>query len=49
MKIGKFIIRKPFGRYVSIEFEEEVYWEMRRSILDDLLKETMAEIENLHK
>ena len=47
MKIGNFIIRKPFGRYVAVDFEDEVYFAIRRSILEDLLRETDEKIKEL--
>ena len=48
MKIGNFLIRKPIGRYETVEFEELVYWEMRRSLLEDMLRETNKRIAEIN-
>lgn len=38
MKIGKYELRKPWVKYVDMPIEEEIYWEIRRSITEDILK-----------
>jgi hypothetical protein len=44
MKIGKYVLRKPWTKYVEIPIEEELYWEIRRSILEDMLEELEGKI-----
>ena len=39
MKIGKYKLRKPWVKYVEVPLEKRVYWGIRKSILEDLLKE----------
>jgi len=44
MKIGRYELRKPFVKYVDIPFEKELYLAIKKSILEDILKETVKEI-----
>jgi hypothetical protein len=44
MKIGRYELRKPFIRYVSVPFEKEVYLAMKLSILENLVRDTQDEI-----
>ena len=37
MKIGKYVLRKPWTKYVEIPIEEQLYWEIRRSISQDIV------------
>ena len=39
MKLGKYTLRKPWVKYVDIEFPEQVYKEIRASIVDDMIRE----------
>jgi hypothetical protein len=39
MKLGKYTLRKPWVKYVDIEFPERVYKEIRASIVDDMIRE----------
>lgn len=39
MKLGKYTLRKPWTKLVDIEFPEQVYTEIRASIVDDMIKE----------
>lgn len=39
MKLGKYTLRKPWTKLVDIEFPEQVYKEIRASIVDDMIKE----------
>lgn len=39
MKIGPYTLRKPWVKLVDIEFSEQVYKEIRASIVDDMIKE----------
>jgi hypothetical protein len=43
MKIGAYTLRKPWVKMVDIEFAEEVYKEIRRSIVDDMINEAKAD------
>jgi hypothetical protein len=38
MKIGKYELRTPWVKYVDMPIEEELYWEFRRSIEQDILR-----------
>ena len=44
MKIGRYELRKPIIRYVSVPFEKEVYLAMKLSILENLVRDTQDEI-----
>ena len=39
MKIGKYELRKPWAKYVDMPIEEELYWEIRKSIGEDIAKD----------
>jgi hypothetical protein len=39
MKLGKYTLRKPWVKYVDIEFPEAIYKEIRASIVDDMIRE----------
>ena len=39
MRIGRYEFRKPWTRYVEVDIEREIYWAIRKSILEDLLRE----------
>ena len=42
MKIGKYELCKPWIKYVDMPIEEELYWEIRKSIGEDIAKEIEA-------
>lgn len=39
MKLGKYTLRKPWTKLVDIDFPEEIYTAIRKSIVDDMIKE----------
>jgi len=39
MKLGKYTLRKPWVKMVDIEFADEVYKEIRASMVDDMINE----------
>jgi hypothetical protein len=39
VKLGKYELRKPWVKYVDIPFETKLYWEIRKSICDDVITE----------
>jgi hypothetical protein len=40
MKIGKnWELRKPWVKYVYIDIEEKLYWEIRKSVAEDIAKD----------
>lgn len=43
MKIGAYTLRKPWVKMVDIEFAEQVYKEIRRSIVDDMINEAKTD------
>ena len=45
MRIGQYGFRKPWVKYVEMEIEEKIYWEIRRSILKDMIE---AEIQRMN-
>jgi len=44
VRIGNYELRKPWTRYVEVDLERDIYWAIRKSILEDLLQETNEEI-----
>jgi hypothetical protein len=44
MKIGRYELRKPIVKYVGIPVEKEIFWAIKKSILEDLLKDVEEEI-----
>ena len=40
MRFGRYEIRKPIVKYVDMDLGRELYWSIRKSILEDLVKET---------
>lgn len=36
MRIGNYELRKPWVKYVDIPIEKKIYWEIRRSIEEDI-------------
>lgn len=42
MKLGKYTLRKPWVKYVDIEFPEAIYKEIRASIVDDMIREAKS-------
>jgi hypothetical protein len=45
MKIGRYELRKPFVKYVDMPIEKELFLAVKKSILEDMLKEVEREIE----
>ena len=43
MKLGRYELRKPWVKYVEVDLEKKVYWAIRVSILEDLLREAKNE------
>ena len=39
MKLGKYTLRKPWTKLVDIDFPEEIYTAIRKSIVDDMIRE----------
>lgn len=39
MKLGRYTLRKPWTKLVDIEFPEEIYTAIRKSIVDDMIRE----------
>lgn len=39
MKLGKYTLRKPWTKLVDVDFPEEIYTAIRKSIVDDMIKE----------
>jgi len=44
MKIGPYTLRKPWVKYVDIPFEKEIYLAVKKSMLEDMLNQTIEEI-----
>jgi hypothetical protein len=44
MKIGRYELRKPIVKYVGIPVEKEIFLAIKKSILEDLLKDVEEEI-----
>ena len=44
MKIGRYELRKPIVKYVGIPVEKELFLAVKKSILEDLLKDVEEEI-----
>ena len=44
MKLGKYELRKPWTKYVDMPIEEKLYWEIRKSIGEDIAKEIELKI-----
>jgi len=38
MKIGNIEFRKPWTRYVDIPIEDEIFYAVRKSIVEDIIK-----------
>jgi len=45
MKIGRYELRKPFVKYVDMPIEKELFLQVKRSILEDLVKDVNREID----
>jgi hypothetical protein len=45
MRIGRYELRKPFVKYVDMPIEKELFLAVKKSILEDMLKEVEREIE----
>jgi hypothetical protein len=43
MKLGNYRLRKPWTKLVDLEFPEQVYKEVRASIVDDMINEAKAD------
>lgn len=39
MKLGKYTLRKPWTKLVDVDFPEEIYTAIRKSIVDDMIRE----------
>jgi hypothetical protein len=44
MKIGRYELRKPWIKYVDMPIEKALFLEVKRSILEDMLKDVEEEI-----
>lgn len=42
MKLGKYTLRKPWTKLVDVDFPEEIYTAIRKSIVDDMIKEAKS-------
>jgi hypothetical protein len=42
MKLGKYTLRKPWTKLVDVDFPEEIYIAIRKSIVDDMIREAKA-------
>ena len=43
VRLGRYELRKPWVKYVEVDLEKKVYWAIRVSILEDLLREAKNE------
>ncbi len=42
MKLGKYTLRKPWTKLVDVDFPEEIHTAIRKSIVDDMIREAKA-------
>jgi DNA-binding PucR family transcriptional regulator len=49
MDLGRYRLRSPSVKMVDILFEEEIYNEMRASIIDDVIKDAKKDNKDLVK
>jgi len=42
MKLGKYTLRKRWTKLVDVDFPEEIYTAIRKSIVDDMIREAKA-------
>jgi len=42
MKLGKYTLRKPWTKLVDVDFPEEIYTAIRKSIVDDMIREAKS-------
>ena len=49
MDLGRYRLRSPIVKMVDILFEEEIYNEMRASIIDDVIKDAKKDNKDLVK
>ena len=45
MKIGRYELRKPFVKYVDMPLEKEIFLAVKKSMLEDMLKDVQEEID----
>jgi len=45
MKIGRYELRKPIVKYVDMPIEKELFLAVKKSILEDMLRDVEREIE----
>ena len=45
MKFGRYELRKPLIRYVDMPIEKEIFLAVKKSMLEDLLKDVKEEID----
>ena len=43
MKLGKFTLRKPWVKLVDIPLEIEIYYAVKKSMLEDMLRQTIED------
>ena len=44
MKLGRYEIRKPWVKYVDMPIEKELFLALKKSILEDLVRDTEREM-----
>ena len=45
MKIGRYELRKPFVKYVDMPIEKELFLAVKKSMLEDMLRDVQEEID----
>jgi len=45
MRIGRYELRKPWVKYVDMPIEKALFLQVKRSILEDLVKDVNREID----
>jgi hypothetical protein len=45
MRIGPYTLRKPWVKYVDMPIEKALFLQVKRSILEDLVKDVKREID----
>jgi hypothetical protein len=45
MKIGRYELRKPWVKYVDMPIEKELFLQVKKSILEDLIEDVKREID----
>jgi hypothetical protein len=45
MKVGRYELRKPFVKYVDMPIEKELFLAVKKSMLEDMLRDVQEEID----